>query len=891
MTEIYRFTIIMAVYNVEFFLKEAVDSLIAQDIGFDKIQLILVDDGSTDSSGSICDDYAAQYTNNIICIHQKNAGVSSARNAAKPFIQGKYVSYLDSDDMLTADTLSQVWAFFSQHEQETDVVAIPIFYFEGRTGAHRLNDKFGLGSRVIDLQKEWDAVQLSMSSSFVRREAIEERFFNPELHYGEDTQILLDILLEKQMLGVVSEAKYMYRLRTRGEPSALQRSLNDPRHYLPKMKYLIEKTIEASISKYGEIPKFIQYALMYDIQWIVRKNKFPAGVLTEAEEKEYLNRLFAALPHFDNDVILAQKYLTPEQKYYLLREKEKKDPVVCRDAGEIELYYGQCCAGKLSDGVIDIDFIQLLSNECIIDGYVSLYPVCNLKITVFIECNGQYIPCEPRKEWRSSLIFGAPLMCLFGFRATVDLEERKKEYCIRMGVEAEGIRVYLPLRFGLFSPVCDTFKNGYYLQNGRKLIATKTELKILPCKKWERAKSEIAFLTELLFNRENHRRKAALLRIAFWLVRPWHSRAIWMISDRRTRAGDNGEAFFRFIRKNHPEIDARFILQKGSATYQDLAKIGNVIENGTVGEKLTALLSDCIISSQAEIPYLNPLFQSKDVFRDVMADKRFIFLQHGIIKDDLSGWLMKPNKNFSGFVTSTVPEYRSVLEGHYGYTEKEVWLTGLPRYDYLEDNPAPTLITVMPSWRRFLMQDQDTKSMGYPLVPNFTESDFYHFYNDLLNEKKLLEAASQYGYRLAFLPHPTLQPYLDVFHRNENVQFFGLETGYKEVYRKSAMVITDYSSAVFDAAYLYRPIVYAQFDKDVFFAGEHIYQKGYFDYERDGFGEVEYTYESTVERIIEYIKNGCHMKPVYRERVDHFFAYRDRNNCQRVYDKIMEERE
>ena len=55
----FEFSVIMAVYNVEPFLKEAVDSLIAQDFGFEKIQLIMVDDGSTDGSGAICDAYAA----------------------------------------------------------------------------------------------------------------------------------------------------------------------------------------------------------------------------------------------------------------------------------------------------------------------------------------------------------------------------------------------------------------------------------------------------------------------------------------------------------------------------------------------------------------------------------------------------------------------------------------------------------------------------------------------------------------------------------------------------------------------------------------------------------------------------------------------------------------
>ena len=67
-----------------------------------------------------------------------------------------------------------------------------------------------------------------------------------------------------------------------------------------------------------------------------------------------------------------------------------------------------------------------------------------------------------------------------------------------------------------------------------------------------------------------------------------------------------------------------------------------------------------------------------------------------------------------------------------------------------------------------------------------------------------------------------------------------------------------------------------------------MYTKGYFDYERDGFGEVEYDLESTVDRIIEYMENGCQLKDKYRERIDKFFAFNDQNNCQRVYEKIIE---
>ena len=73
----YKFSIIMAVYNVENYVAEAIDSLIAQDIGFEEnVQLILIDDGSKDKSGEICDEYASLWPNNIVSLHKENGGVS-----------------------------------------------------------------------------------------------------------------------------------------------------------------------------------------------------------------------------------------------------------------------------------------------------------------------------------------------------------------------------------------------------------------------------------------------------------------------------------------------------------------------------------------------------------------------------------------------------------------------------------------------------------------------------------------------------------------------------------------------------------------------------------------------------------------------------------------------
>lgn len=177
----YIFSLIMAVYNVELYLKEAIESVIAQSIGIDRIQLILVDDGSPDNSGAICDAYAARYPDNIFVIHKENGGVSSARNRGLELARGEYVNFMDSDDKLSRNACKKAYEFLQAHPNEVDVVSIPRVFFDGATGDHVLNYKFANGSRVIDLKEEPEAIQLAVNSTFIRLSSIRQLHaqFNP----------------------------------------------------------------------------------------------------------------------------------------------------------------------------------------------------------------------------------------------------------------------------------------------------------------------------------------------------------------------------------------------------------------------------------------------------------------------------------------------------------------------------------------------------------------------------------------------------------------------------------------------------------------------------------------------------------------------------------------
>src|SRR5699024_3035417 len=112
------------------------------------VQLILVNDGTPDSSGEIAKKYANKYSN-IIYLEQENKGVSSARNLGMTFAEGEFWNFMDPDDTISEKTLENVYAFFKPRKHITDVVAIPICFFGDKTGDHPLNVKFGKGDRII----------------------------------------------------------------------------------------------------------------------------------------------------------------------------------------------------------------------------------------------------------------------------------------------------------------------------------------------------------------------------------------------------------------------------------------------------------------------------------------------------------------------------------------------------------------------------------------------------------------------------------------------------------------------------------------------------------------------------------------------------------------------
>lgn len=150
-----RYSIIIPVYNVEPYLRECLDSILAQD-SQSEYEVIMVDDGSTDRSGAICDEYAAKY-GKFHAIHQENRGPSGTRNAGLDAAAGEYVLFMDSDDLWRPQLLSCMDGFVEKapdmllfpyecfdEDGETGVTRLPVFP-EGESGSEYMERAFAIG--------------------------------------------------------------------------------------------------------------------------------------------------------------------------------------------------------------------------------------------------------------------------------------------------------------------------------------------------------------------------------------------------------------------------------------------------------------------------------------------------------------------------------------------------------------------------------------------------------------------------------------------------------------------------------------------------------------------------------------------------------------------------
>lgn len=213
-----KLSVIVPVYNTEKYLRECIESILAQT--FTDFELILVDDGSADSSGTICDEYAAKDPR-IQVIHQQNSGATVARRSGVRIAKGEYVTFVDSDDWIDKDMYRIMLAW-----EPADVLICNMYKYTN-AGLHEIKCCINPGSydtraliakfystMLFDYDQCQPALPPSLCNKLIRTNIVRNVIENvsESITYGEDALCSYACILDAERIYLTDQRLYYYRV-------------------------------------------------------------------------------------------------------------------------------------------------------------------------------------------------------------------------------------------------------------------------------------------------------------------------------------------------------------------------------------------------------------------------------------------------------------------------------------------------------------------------------------------------------------------------------------------------------------------------------------------------------------------------------------------------------
>lgn len=883
-------SVIIPVYNAEEYLEETITSALTQSLGLEFIQVILIDDGSTDGSAAICESFAKEFPENIVYIHQENAGVSAARNRGLDVATGRYIAFVDSDDMWSPKSFEIAVNFFCNHGDEVDLLSGRLTLFEGNSKAHPLDYKYKTKGKnsIIALGSNPCGIQSTIGNCFIKSEALKSIRFDPRFNTSEDTLFICEVLLSKCMYGISPKCKYLYRKRADGSSLSQRKT---PEKHLQNLE-VCKRLAEVSIEQKGCVMPFVQVTILYIINWLL----FGAVDVPFSEDQaaRWYDSMRELAELIDDDVLFKPKWFSREKRLFLLRLKygdafTEKATWLKRDSA----YYNGFCIASLN--VLSSFYVfeaRRKADKLRFEGTTSVGELGDPFVIYAKDQKQKVYPAQiipfPTKDFRSmpgDVIFS-------GQRFVLDIPLKPgQEYTFHVKMGSDSAQeLDLTPHFSPYGSFDQRAHYDYVVLNDVMVKHNTRNLRMFKCTTKMHAATEYRRIKEILADRrfsKKTRRSYVRLRLRYHLYKMLHKKPVWLFADKEWKAGDNAENVYRYAMKESGYADAKmlFALQRTSSDYQAVSSYGHVIDPDSPKYKLLYLLASTIISSRAEQAMTNPFGSEVALVKDLIT-RDFVYLTHGTLFGDLSNMLNRPNKAIDLFCVSTNMEKKALLGSEYAYEEDRVKLTGMARYDGYRKSESARIVAFLPTWRADIAGKIIPGTSTREYVEDFCDTEYCKFYNALINDERLLSAMREYGYKGEFYVHPAFEKQAHDFIGNDCIMVGEGSADYERVLSESSLLVTDYSGVGFDFGYQRKPTVYCQYDS--VFDEHHTYgTEVYFDYETEAFGPVAKSLDETVTLIVGYLERNCAIEDEYRDRADAMFGFSDYENCKRIFEEVL----
>lgn len=865
----YKMSVIIPVYNCEAYIKKCVKSLLKQTMPLKDFQIIFVNDGSVDGSGEICRKYASKYSDNIVYFEKENGGVSTARNEGLELAQGKYILFLDSDDSISNNTIQDVYDFFEAHCDEVDLVTYTIQYLNenGRISSHKRFDILD-HTGVYDIHCNYNLLQTTMNVC-VKNVPEEERiYFDESLTLGEDQWFIFSWLLRKEKIGFVKDAVYVY-YRHSDSASSVH---NNPYYCFDEYVGFMRKVLDARRDENGKAHPTAQSMIIYNLSWRLSADMLVSHI-DEETEKAQMAIIEDILSEIDIDIIANSLYINPYHIEFFIHKKNRKFELAFNNSRmsaycEDRLMFSQTFAVFLNN-------ITIRDNKCHIIGYVR-NGIVDYKdlILYYLDKDNKLHEIPMHKTTYSYHISKCETNRFGGFDFSLDLGDVTSiAFRLKFGDEIVSLSPFFSFKCIVNSQKSVVACGDYiveFLSASGSILISKADAPAL---------AAVRKAANLKIMRSN---KRTVFYRKCGEIKREKNEEVWLYTDRE---GVIDNAYYQFIHDFgiNDGVKRYYICDKlkNKKKYFTPEQRKNLVNFKSTKHKTLFMQCSKIFTSFASLPIISPFGAMPLKWYSDIARYEVIYLQHGILHARLPLMYSKERANVDKVVISSEFERKNFTE-IYNFKDEDLIMSGMPRLDVIDTQSKPQRkILYSPSWRKNLI-GEFTNNTRELMPEKFVESDYFKETCAFLNSPSLIRFLEKYDLEIDFQNHPIFKDYEEYYVIN-NPRVHITSDGEMQDY---LMMITDYSSIVFDFVYLGRPIAYFVPDYIEFKAGiTHSYQKLDLPLE-EGFGEIALTGDELLGIVERIAENGFKPLAPYDKRINEFFASRENDHREKLYKAI-----
>lgn len=872
----YKVSVIVPVYNVEDYVGKCLESLINQTIDLSQLQVIIVNDGSTDNSLQICEEYAELY--DIFEVYTKeNEGLSATRNYALQFAKGKYLMYLDSDDTFTPETVKNVTDFFDKHYDEVDSVTFPIIrYKNGKklTPHHRYT--WLKRSGVYDL-KDYPYILQTTINIATKNKFSENILFDTTPHFRhEDQKYNNDLIRTTLKIGFCAQAEYQYYQRGN---SIMATYKNPIELFETTMDYY-----EKMFSKYEQVPKYLQSMFFHDINWKLQDNCLWPYHYEKEQFDEAINRFIKLLNCVETDVILHHPSSDSFLQHYWLSLKTNSSIVVyASDNGVSIVEDGKILNTKKTFEII-CHKIRVKHGKCRVLGFLKTFAYNYLKdpADIYVIENGNTDTPKKLSVFRSvhSYYKSRSMNCKFwAFDYTFDVKQVSN---FTFKVLLDGYWINTSYWFMPVASINDKI-------NRNSIIREYTKISF---------KNNMFFLTQVSqdekyqhFEEETqqYKQQKEIYFIRTKACQLKKQEPIWLYYDLYTVKKDN--AYYQFIndfKHSEDNIKRYYIYNCDIDTIKDQftpEQQKYLVQFGSTKHKILYVAASKVLTAFFGFSPISPFKKENvEMFYSDLIEFETIYLQHGVLHASLRMDNAVERCRAEKIVVSSQFEIDNYMK-NYHYQRSDLVATGMSRYDHIDKNQKPkNRILFAPSWRFYLTYSPEF-SVWQVENSKFVSSDYYQNIFEFISSERLHQLLEDHDLYLDFKLHPIIS--------SSAQNIFQISSDRIQILKDTANVtdyqifMTDFSSYVFDYAYLNRPIIYFVPDMEQFKAGMNHYRELDLPFEK-AFGNLVLAPEDATDEIERIILRNFVPDPIFSDRMNDF--YLPLENCsEKLYQYLIKE--